>query len=716
MSHPRTRICCLISGVLAGFMVGWVVQSRPLSATAPTGTVLAGVAALDAPITVTETKISLREVLGVITGMTGVPLAAAREVADEPVAVVVKTLPARELLEALAELLEFQWRRSEDGFEIRQDASARRREESLRQAAQAAAEQALLAEVQRLVEAAGLRPEEARALQQRDEEERSLLSSEQREALLRSPEEQKRRARLTAIRRCQEPIPRALARLMGRLPPEQWSRLLRDERPVTFSTHPSIGELPLPAETLRAFRATQRTLFSPDLPLCPDDPEIERDQRLRERALQEEWASAVGYRVTLRPTGGHRQTDRTLAVTIAAEPFRPDGRAPLAPGDDPTASLSVVARPVVSAPGSTLQAPSSRGEPGADTDPVFSRTAPVSFDLPPRRSPWGIPGRSSVRFPELLPTLAECYGVQFVADAYWSAPRITGNARGKWGAPKLGALLEQLAGTNYRWARRGRLIQLRSKTWFLDRPRELPLRWVRRWSELCERYGALPLAEWTQRIAALPDVQLATLAQLSREVGLPPEIESVYSARHGLRLYASLAPAQQEALWRGEAIPVSRLSSSQRAQFALVVERGADVRLTAGSGKAANGSTVDRQRSRTAPGEGANALTGPNGERLSLQVAPLERQRLALGAWHLVKAGDHRSPTPPGPQRPVPSAAFKVADVMLRFEVESRWAEGISFLIAWPHAAPPEQTRRNDLPTKGISHADARPAGRGLPR
>jgi hypothetical protein len=72
---------------------------------------------------------------------TGAPLTAAREVADEPVALVVKEMPARELLVQLADLLDYRWaRKGQEGawhYEIWQDLASKQREEALRQAASA---------------------------------------------------------------------------------------------------------------------------------------------------------------------------------------------------------------------------------------------------------------------------------------------------------------------------------------------------------------------------------------------------------------------------------------------------------------------------------------------------------------------------------------------------------------------------------------------------
>src|SRR5437764_9162709 len=72
---------------------------------------LAGVEALDQPVTCSETKIALGDLVGRVAADTGVKLTTAREVTDEPVAVAVKAMPARELLEQLADLLDYRWSR-----------------------------------------------------------------------------------------------------------------------------------------------------------------------------------------------------------------------------------------------------------------------------------------------------------------------------------------------------------------------------------------------------------------------------------------------------------------------------------------------------------------------------------------------------------------------------------------------------------------------------
>src|SRR5437660_12473346 len=95
---------------LSGLILSLLIPAR-YGAAANAGrhprSVLEDVKVLERPVTYTETKIPLGELVEKAAADTGVKLAATPEVADEPVAVVVKDLPARELLEQLADLLDY---------------------------------------------------------------------------------------------------------------------------------------------------------------------------------------------------------------------------------------------------------------------------------------------------------------------------------------------------------------------------------------------------------------------------------------------------------------------------------------------------------------------------------------------------------------------------------------------------------------------------------
>lgn len=64
----------------------------------PSHSVLENLAELEKPVTYTETKIPLGDLVRRISRDTGVPLTATRQVADEPVAVAVQKFPAGKLL------------------------------------------------------------------------------------------------------------------------------------------------------------------------------------------------------------------------------------------------------------------------------------------------------------------------------------------------------------------------------------------------------------------------------------------------------------------------------------------------------------------------------------------------------------------------------------------------------------------------------------------
>jgi hypothetical protein len=127
-------------------------------------------------------------------------------------------------------------------------------------------------------------------------------------------------------------------------------------------------------------------------------------------------------------------------------------------------------------------------------------------------------------------------------------------------------VLDRAVGNTLRWEHRGRLIRLRSRTWFLDRPRELPLRLVRHWKEAADRRGALPLDELMAG-AALPDAQLETIGMVAVQAALSPTLFDLATSRHALRLYRALSPAQRQALGQGGTLPLGRMTPAQQRLF-----------------------------------------------------------------------------------------------------------------------------------------------------
>src|SRR5205807_6045371 len=106
------------------------------------------------------------------------------------------------------------------------------------------------------------------------------------------------------------------------------------------------------------------------------------------------------------------------------------------------------------------------------------------------------------------------------------------------------------------WDRRGSLIRIRERKWYLDRPAEIPLRLVRRWVAVTDRLGALPLAEFASAAATLSDAQIGLLYNPSGAFPgsvFPPQLlgdmnlsasDAMERSRYLLRLYERLSPAQ----------------------------------------------------------------------------------------------------------------------------------------------------------------------------
>jgi hypothetical protein len=547
---------------------------------------LAGVAALDKPVTYTETKIPLGELVQKVAADTGVKLTATPEVADEPVSVVVKELPARQLLEEVADLLDYQWVRcgKEAGargeavggwrYEIHQDLAARQREEALRQAAYADVWKRFRQEVDRYVRMAAL------SQQQLDD----LLDASNppgQDGRKPSPEQpmsdatgqQEQRARLVAARALWSPIARSLAGLLGRLSPQLWS-LLREKGQLIFSTDPQPGELPLPPKAGVTLRASQPVAQRPGERLVAPSPEAE-ERLLREwQTMAEQWTAATGYRVTFRFDDALLPTWGTLRLQAEAAPL---GGAP-----QPTSYYHPSAQLLLNTQAADFQQPMTEDTPERrarrEKDPLLSARKPFKPDLKAIRARLD-PKDAPLRFTDLLPEVACIYDIQLLSDAYWSAPRLLPTDLPTDPSTALFALLDRLAEAHQRWEHDGRLVRLRSRTWFFDRQREIPLRLVRRWRELWQRYRALPLDASLQE-ASLTDVQLKSLNELCERDELPRELGGLFPVRHALRLYGSLAPAQRQALWSGRPLPFAQMTPRQRALFQALVQERARLRPT----------------------------------------------------------------------------------------------------------------------------------------
>jgi hypothetical protein len=570
VKHGYLILGCLVSVMSALAPPGQAadMQQRPRSP-------LEGVAALDRPVSYTETKIALSELVQKVAAETGVKLAAAADVADEPVAVVVTELPAVQLLEELAELLEYRWsRRGKTGawtYEIYQDVASRQQEAALRQAMFAGAEKRLEEEIGHNAEMARRPPAEIEAIEEASwqrQEELNKLPRQQQRAFYNSREGQEWNQRFRAATAVSSPIARVLAGMLGRLSPAQWA-VLRQEGQIAFSTDPQSGELPLPAATVQLFR-TASTLAprrrSRVVVIGPQpDPQQEEQMRRDEQDQEAHWKGATGYQVTLRLHTRQFEKYGFLHLEARAAPLatgEPQRRSFFGPG-----TLSITVGPSDADQQAWNKTPERRAE--LESDPVFGRKERFQPTARPHKNP-NVPSATPWwQIQDLLPDLARTYRVQFISDAYW----MSGTISGLQFPAEPTTLLEQLehAAVGHRWDRRQGLIRLRSRTWFFERPKEVPLRVVRRWRERFEQQpGPLSLAEYVEIATTLKDLQLEQFGDLVQQGVIsrgPPDLGQLYGARHALRLYASLPPGQQETLRRVGSLRLTEMMPPQRALF-----------------------------------------------------------------------------------------------------------------------------------------------------
>jgi hypothetical protein len=293
-------------------------------------------------------------------------------------------------------------------------------------------------------------------------------------------------------------------------------------------------------------------------------PEREEELRRREREQQERWDQAYHYDVIFRLVAFETLWWAAGEIQLAAvtQPFR-GGQRLGKQQDSPDFTLYV---------GSGRALPPREEDPGRrarlEQDPVLSVRKLFQRDPRPYVDPlFPSASRTARLLPEVLPELARAYGVDFIADSYWrggwEAPIVSGLAA-TTGPRPLFEVLNSLAGRA--WDRRGELIRIRDRTWFLDRPREIPLRTVRRWTSLTDRLGALPLEEFVSA-ATLSERQADTLEGLLLREIFPPQLNDVRALSGSLwmlRLYGQLSPSQRRALQAGQPLAAAQLPPALR--------------------------------------------------------------------------------------------------------------------------------------------------------
>jgi hypothetical protein len=272
-----------------------------------------------------------------------------------------------------------------------------------------------------------------------------------------------------------------------------------------------------------------------------------------------------------------------------------------------------------------------------DKDPVLGVKKPFRPKAKPASSPTGMQEWDRV----LLVDLARIYGVNLISDAYWGSRPFRPDLERVLASGEPAALYTLLDRHFYRCDRVGDLVRLRSRKWFLDRPREIPLRLVRGWQASWDRKGGLSLDEYVDIARGLTEEQATNLPATIREASLPSDLEAVPPVRRALQLYGALTAAQREALWWGGAIPLAQMTPMQRELFVATVQERAPWVAAAGLGQRTTGS-------------------------LSMAAQPLLRTTVKRGGvvsrqtTEPLPPGGAGSPVPPVPPAPRPGAPPEV--------------------------------------------------------
>lgn len=563
--------------------------------------VLDDVPGLQRPVTFAESKIPLGELLRRVAKETGVSLYADRATADEPAAVVVTDMPAARLLNEVASFFDYRWAHEATSggsrYRLYQDLKQKQNEQALRDAARADEETRLRIVLSAYAQVGQL--PDAQYAEQRD-------ALEQRPAGSPRPSVEEDRI-YRGLRECGSSARRALARLLGRLTKQDWDALWQGRRLRMYSK-PEAGERGLPpdvGQSLAAFRpstsweAEQRLVRNPENPAAAAAIRqiYERQDRL--------WTASDGVRVVVRlhrPSEMGRMFARERAatsLTAAVVPLLndpPDG----ASGGLQPEQIRVWIWAANTQPKWGYDPPERLA--ALEQDPVFTSKQAFGVKTPPVEDRRG--ALTYGQIPALLPEIARTYGVSFLADSYWPTPVVPGSAfptpapptAAGGGAPapapvpgpplSLGALLTRLSGhyegdinrityNYYRWDRNDRLVLLRDRTWFFDRPKEIPMRLVARWDRMFEEQGCLTLDEYATGIASLTDDQWDSIAENGYSPVLPPGYNTIPSGevdREVLRLFGMLTAAQRQRLERGAPIPWTEMNAAQRDLFLSVVE------------------------------------------------------------------------------------------------------------------------------------------------
>lgn len=210
-------------------------------------------------------------------------------------------------------------------------------------------------------------------------------------------------------------------------------------------------------------------------------------------------------------------------------------------------------------------------------DPALRTVRPFGVD-PRKAAPLkrARPGEATfLHLYEILPEIAETYGVDLVADAYWSQLFWKQPALAPEEMPLYVALQKYVEGVA-EWTRVRGVLRVRSRNWFNDRMAEVPESVIRRWSAHLRRERRTTLEGEAALALALRDEQWAHFLGALQDEGVHLQHETHHGAegsRELLRAYGSLSASQQQSLRSGQELASAQLPAAARRWLVAALEQ-----------------------------------------------------------------------------------------------------------------------------------------------
>jgi len=530
-------------------LIGTLMLGVGLAQTPPVAD-LSQDARLQKPITVWLRIETLPDALKAIQKQVGVPLVCPDRFRNEKVAIFVENRPAHEVLTMLAKLFRMRWEVYEDGYRIERPSEETELEEEATRLAQEAKRKGVEAYIETARRVLAMTPEQRKqrigAIQKELEKQQGRAS----EAALRSEF-----GHLSALESSVEETSLLFA-LLGIVPQAHISRLLKGEV-LTYSTHPSAGVNAIPPAVGQWYETQRKAQL--------EKPSTEEQEWYREYLRNRKILRfSVGYRLssvsneilcqlgvekeqTIQPALP-RCEHRLFQTTVSLDEIVSD-RSRLTrewnQWSESSESLRAWLQRLKPLPNRTPRPP--------DWQPFQEQRYMRNFVMPTQR----------------LELLAWQYGLPIVADAYRLGLEVLIDTSTPLAA------IQSLQNTH--WMRReGDYLLVRRKRYWEWRAVEPPEAPIRELEAKFQKEGTLTIDDYARFVAALDEKPYQWLLEnrvfrgfSMLAVHFPVEPLSNLPL---LRFWATLTPAQRQAVLAGEFLPLRTLTLPQRKAFEHALE------------------------------------------------------------------------------------------------------------------------------------------------